>query len=47
LRKDWAARRGSTWHKPTFPGRLVHYAELRKLLVEHGDRLARHTDNNT
>jgi hypothetical protein len=44
VRKDWAARRGSTWHKLTHPGRFVHYAELRKLLIEHGDRLARDID---
>jgi hypothetical protein len=32
------------WHKLAHPGRLVHYAELRKLLIEHGDRLARRID---
>lgn len=44
VRKDWAARRGSTWHKLTRPSRFVHYAELRKLLIEHGDHLARDID---
>lgn len=46
VRKDWAGRRASTWHKLTRPGRLNHYAELRKLLIEHGDRLARNIDNS-
>jgi hypothetical protein len=46
VRKDWLARRGSTWHKLAQPGRLIHYAELRKILVEHGDRLARDIDNS-
>ena len=44
VRKDWPARRGSTWHKLTQPGRFIHYAELRKLLIEHGDRLAAEVD---
>ena len=43
VRKDWASR-GNLWHKLAHPGRLVHYAELRKLLIEHGDRLARRID---
>ena len=45
VRKDWLARRGSTWHKLAQPGRFIHYAELRKILVEHGDRLARDIDS--
>jgi hypothetical protein len=47
VRKDWADRRANTWHKLTSPGRLVHYAELRKLLIEHGDRLASRIDSGT
>jgi TniQ len=47
VRKDWAPRRGNTWHKLAHPGRIVHYAELSKLLIEHGDRLARDIDNNS
>jgi hypothetical protein len=41
---DWASRRGNLWHKLAHPGRFVHYIELRKLLIEHGDRLARDID---
>lgn len=44
VRKDWASRRGNLWHKITRPGRFVHYIELRKLLIQHGDRLARDID---
>ncbi len=46
VRKDWASRRGATWHKLARPGRIVHYAELRKLLIEHGDYLAADIDKN-
>jgi hypothetical protein len=46
VRKDWADCRGNTWHKLTRPGRLIHYAELHKLLIEHGDRLTRNIDNS-
>jgi hypothetical protein len=46
VRKDWTGRRGNLWHKLTRPGRLVHYIELRKLLIEHGDRLARDIDRH-
>ena len=46
VRKDWAERRGNTWHKLTRPGRFVHYIELRKLLIEHGDRLAKEIDDS-
>jgi hypothetical protein len=45
VRKDWAARRGSTWHKLARPGRFIHYAELRKLLIKHASHLARGIDN--
>ena len=45
IRADWARQRGSTWHKLARPGRIVHYVELRKLLIEHGDRLANDIDN--
>jgi hypothetical protein len=47
VRGDWARQRGNTWHKLARPGRLVHYIELRKLLIEHGDRLARSIDNSS
>src|SRR5262249_41332672 len=45
VREDWAKHRGNTWHKLTRPGRLIHYAELRKLLIEHANHLARNIDN--
>jgi hypothetical protein len=45
VRADWAKLRGSTWHKLARPGRIVHYTELRKLLIEHADRLASDIDN--
>ena len=44
VRRDWAVHRASTWHKIAYPGRFVHYAELRSLLIEHSDQLARDTD---
>jgi hypothetical protein len=46
VREDWTGRRGNLWHKLTRPGRLVHYTELRKLLIEHGDRLAAGIDSS-
>lgn len=46
VRKDWAPRRGNLWHKLARPGRIVHYIELRKLLIEYGDLLARDIDYN-
>jgi hypothetical protein len=44
VRKDWTGRRGNLWHKLTRPGRLVHYIELRKLLIGHADHLAGRID---
>jgi hypothetical protein len=44
-RPAWQARRGSTWHKLTRPGRFIHYAELRKLPIEHANHLAGGIDN--
>ena len=46
VRRDWGSRRANLWHKLARPGRIVHYAELRKLLIEQGDRLARDIDYN-
>ena len=45
VRRDWTRKRANTWHKLARPGRFVHYIELRKLLIEHGDRLASDIDN--
>ena len=47
VRGDWAAHRANTWNKLARPGRFVHYIELRKLLIEHGDRLANDIDNSS
>jgi hypothetical protein len=44
VRKDWAPRCGNTWNKLAYPGRIVHYAELRKLLIEHASHLASRID---
>lgn len=44
VRRDWAKLRSSTWSLLARPGRFVHYAELRKLLIKHGDRLPRDID---
>jgi hypothetical protein len=46
VRASWARHRGNTWSKLTWPGRLVHYAELRELLIEHASHLARSIDNS-
>lgn len=46
VRKDWGSRRANLWHKLARPGRIVHYAELRKLLIQQGDRLAKDIDYN-
>jgi len=47
VRREWTLHRANTWGKLTSPGRLVHYAELRSLLIEYSDRLARDIDNGT
>jgi len=44
VRRDWAARRGATWHQLTRPGPLNHYARLRKLLTQHAEHLAAEID---
>jgi TniQ len=44
VQREWARNRSSTWSLLARPGRFVHYAELRKLLIEHGDRLAKDID---
>jgi hypothetical protein len=44
VRGDWATHRANTWGKFARPGRIVHYAELRKLLIEHADHLAARID---
>lgn len=46
VRRKWAAHRANTWHKLASPGRMAHYDELRKLLIEHGDHLAGDIDKS-
>ena len=46
VRRDWALHRANTWHKLARPGRIVHYAELRKLLIDHADHLASRIDRS-
>jgi hypothetical protein len=46
VRRDWAAHRANTWHKLARPGRIVHYAELRKLLIGHAGHLAGRIDRS-
>lgn len=46
VRRDWTSRRDNLWHKLRRPGRIIHCDGLRKLLLEHGDRLAKGIDCN-
>lgn len=46
VRREWADRRSSTCYKLAFSGR-IHDVELRKLLIDHGDRLARDIDGGS
>lgn len=47
VRREWTVHRANTWGKIASPGRIAHYAELRRLLIEHADQLARDTDDRT
>jgi hypothetical protein len=40
VRRDWAVHRANTWGKLARSGRIVHYSELRKLLIGHASLLA-------
>ena len=44
VRKAWLHRRGATWFQLSRPDPLAHYAELRKLLIQHADHLAKEID---
>ncbi|MGI5510244.1 TniQ family protein [Streptomyces sp. CA-106131] len=44
VQRAWANRRHTTWFQLTRPDALPHYAELRELLVEHANSLARQID---
>src|SRR2546426_12810890 len=44
VQRYWVRNRSSTWSLLARPGRFVHYAELRKLLIKYGDRLAEDID---
>jgi hypothetical protein len=47
VRRTWIARRGTTWFQLTRPDPLSHYAELRKLLIQHAEHLATNIDART
>jgi hypothetical protein len=47
VRRIWIARRGATWFQLTRPDPLSHYAELRKLLIQHAEHLASKIDART
>jgi len=44
VREAWLHRRGSTWFQLSRPDPLAHYAELRKLLIQHAEHLAKEID---
>jgi len=44
VRETWLHRRGPTWFQLTRPSPLAHYAELRKLLIQHAEHLAKEID---
>ncbi len=46
VRRDWAVHRANTRGKLARPGRIVHYAELRKLLIWHANHLAARIDRS-
>ena len=47
VRRTWIARRGATWFQLTRPDPLSHYAELRKLLIQYAEHLAKNIDAGT
>src|SRR5229473_4551606 len=44
VRKAWLYRRGATWFQLSRPNPLAHYAELRTLLIQHAEHLAKEID---
>ncbi|MCX5266658.1 TniQ family protein [Streptomyces sp. NBC_00199] len=44
VQRAWANRRNTTWFQLTRPDPLPHYAELRRLLIEHAESLAQQID---
>jgi len=44
VRETWLHRRGTTWFQLSRPSPLAHYAELRKLLIQHAEHLAKEID---
>src|SRR6202011_1745920 len=44
VRKASLYRRGATWFHLSRPDPLAHYAELRKLLIQHAEHLAKEID---
>ena len=44
VRRTWIGRRGATRFQLTRPDPLSHYAELRKLVIEHAEHVAKNID---
>ncbi|MEU9098821.1 hypothetical protein [Streptomyces sp. NPDC048361] len=44
IQQDWSRRRNTTWFQLCRPDPMGHYADLRKALVDHGQKLARDID---
>ncbi|MBK3576917.1 hypothetical protein JHN63_24560 [Streptomyces sp. MBT65] len=47
IQREWALRRNTTWYNLVRPDTFRHYADLRKLLAEYAQQLARDIDSGT
>jgi hypothetical protein len=47
IQRLWQERRNTIWHQLQTNRPLRHYADLRRLLTEYADRLARHIDTTS
>ncbi|MFJ4723347.1 hypothetical protein [Streptomyces luteogriseus] len=47
VQREWALRRNTTWYNLVRPDTFRHYADLRKLLAEYAQQLARDIDSGT
>ncbi|UKL04872.1 MULTISPECIES: TniQ family protein [unclassified Streptomyces] len=45
VRQQWARRRNTTWFQFTRPNPMSHYAEMRRILSEYAQQLARDIDS--
>lgn len=45
VQREWALRRNTTWYNLVRPNTFRHYADLRKLLAEYVQQLARDIDS--